>query len=284
MATKEELAPAGSRVTIIRPTRGWASLDLRELWDNREILYFLVWRDIKIRYKQTAIGAVWVLLQPVLTAAIFTVVFGRYADLPSGGAPYAVMAYTALLPWFLFASALTTSTRSIVENQALVTKVYLPRLFLPLVAVIAGLVDFLVGGLFLVGLLAWYGILPPLQALLLPLLVVFLLATAVSVTLWLSALNVRYRDVQYTVPFLTLAWLFATPVAYSVLIFPERLQEWIGVNPMAGVIQSFRWALLPGDHGPVAAPTLTSLAIVLVLLVGGIEYFRRVERSFADEI
>ncbi len=273
-----------SRVTVIQPPRGWGSLNLRELWEFREILYFLVWRDVKIRYKQTAIGAAWVLLQPLLTATIFTVVFGRFAGLPSGGVPYAVMVYAGLLPWFVFANALTFSTRSIVENQALVTKVYLPRLFLPLVAVLAGLVDFLIGGVFLVGLMAWYGIVPPLQALTLPLFVLFLVVTAVAVTLWLSALNVRYRDVQYTVPFLTQAWLFATPVAYSALVFPESVRTWIGLNPMAGVVQGFRWALLGGEAGDVGAQVLLSAAIVLVLLVGGIAYFRRVERSFADVV
>jgi lipopolysaccharide transport system permease protein len=286
MAATEQLTPAGAdgRVTVIQPARGWASLDLRELWEYRELLYFLVWRDLKIRYKQTAVGAAWVLIQPLLTAAIFTVVFGRYAKLPSGGVPYAAMVYAALLPWFLFANALTFSTRSIVENQALVTKVYVPRLFLPLVAVLAGLVDFLIGGVFLVGLMAWYGIVPPLQALLLPVLVLFLVATAVAVTLWLSALNVRYRDVQYTVPFLTQAWLFATPVAYSVLVFPESVRGWIGLNPMAGVVQSFRWALFGEDAGASGPTVLLSVAVVLVLLAGGIEYFRRVERSFADVV
>jgi lipopolysaccharide transport system permease protein len=281
------LADAGAptaRVTVIRPTRGWASLDLRELWQQREILYFLVWRDVKIRYKQTVIGAAWVLLQPILTAAIFTIVFGRYAKLPNEGVPYAVMVYAGLLPWFLFANALTFSTRSIVENQALVTKVYLPRLFLPLVAVLAGLVDFLVGAVLLVVLMAWYGVVPPIQVLTLPLFVLFLVATAVAVTLWLSALNVRYRDVQYTVPFLTQAWFFATPVAYSALVFPESVRTWIGANPMAGVVQGFRWALLGSDPGDIGPQVLLALGIVIVLLVGGVEYFRRVERSFADVV
>jgi lipopolysaccharide transport system permease protein len=287
MAATEDLtladaeAQAGTRVTVIRPTRGWASLNLRELWEHREILYFLVWRDVKIRYKQTAIGAAWVLLQPLLTAAIFTIVFGRFADLPDEGVPYAVLVYAGLLPWFLFANALTFSTRSIVENQALVTKVYVPRLFLPLVAVLAGLVDFLVGGVLLVALMAWYGVVPPLQVVTLPLLVVFLVLTAVAVTLWLSALNVRYRDVQYTVPFLTMAWLFATPVAYSAEIFPDDVRTWIGLNPMAGVVEAFRWALLGGEAG---ASILLSVGVVLVLLVSGVEYFRRVERSFADVV
>ena len=286
MAATEQLTPARTdgRVTVIRPARGWASLNLHELWEYRELLYFLVWRDVKIRYKQTAVGAAWVLIQPLLTATIFTLVFGRYAGLPSGGVPYALMVYSGLLPWFVFANSLTFSTRSIVENQALVTKVYVPRLFLPLVAVVAGLVDFAIGGLFLVGLMAWYGVVPPLQALLLPVLVLFLVAAAVSVTLWLSALNVRYRDVQYTVPFLTQAWLFATPVAYSALVFPEGVRAWIGLNPMAGVVEGFRWALLGGDAGSSGRTILLSLAVVLLLLAGGIEYFRRVERSFADVV
>jgi lipopolysaccharide transport system permease protein len=286
MAATEDvtLAGAGDRVTVIRPARGWASLNLGELWEYRELLYFLVWRDLKIRYKQTAVGAAWVLIQPLLTAAIFTVVFGRYAKLPSGGIPYAVLVYAALLPWFVFANALTFSTRSIVENQALVTKVYVPRLFLPLVAVLAGLVDFLIGSVFLVGLMAWYGIVPPLQVLLLPALVLFLVATAVAVTLWLSALNVRYRDVQYTVPFMTQAWLFATPVAYSVLVFPESVRAWIGLNPMAGVVEAFRWALFGGDAGAPGRTILLSVGVVLVLLIGGVEYFRRVERGFADVV
>ena len=286
MAATEQLAQARTdgRVTVIRPVRGWASLNLHELWEYRELLYFLVWRDVKIRYKQTAVGAAWVLIQPLLTATIFTLVFGRYADLPSGGVPYALMVYSGLLPWFVFANSLTFSTRSIVENQALVTKVYVPRLFLPLVAVLAGLVDFAIGGLFLVGLMAWYGAVPPVQALLLPVLVLFLVAAAVSVTLWLSALNVRYRDVQYTVPFLTQAWLFATPVAYSALVFPPSVRDWIGLNPMAGVVEGFRWALFGGDAGSSGRTILLSLAVVLVLLAGGIEYFRRVERSFADVV
>jgi homopolymeric O-antigen transport system permease protein len=290
MAAADELTPAsaaaypGERATVIQRSRGWSAPDVRELWEYRELLYFLVWRDVKIRYKQTAIGAAWVLVQPLATAAVFTVVFGRYAKLPSGGAPYAVMVYSAVLPWLVFANALTFSTRSIVEHQALVTKVYVPRLFLPLGAVLAGLVDFAIGSVLLVVLMAWYGIAPGVQILLYPLLVVFLVATAAGVTLWLSALNVRYRDVQYTVPFLTQFLMFATPVAYSVLIFPTWLQTWIGLNPMAGVVQGFRWAVVGGDAGPVWPLIGISLVVTLVLLVGGIEYFRRVERSFADVV
>jgi lipopolysaccharide transport system permease protein len=272
------------RVTIIKPTRGWARLDLREIWDYRELLYFLVWRDVKIRYKQTAIGAAWVILQPLLTAAIFTVVFGHFARLPTDGVPYPVLTFTALLPWLLFANALTTSTKSIVENQALVTKVYVPRLLIPVAPVLAGLVDFLVGSVVLVGLMAWYRIVPPWQIVWLPFFVLFAVLTAIAVTLWLSALNVKYRDVQYTVPFLVQAWFFATPVAYSALLFPLWLRPWIGVNPMAGVVQGFRWALVGHAAGQVGHLMLVSFGVVIVLLLGGIEYFRRVERSFADVV
>jgi lipopolysaccharide transport system permease protein len=269
---------------VIEARRGWRPLDLRELWDYRELLYFLVWRDVKIRYKQTAIGAAWVILQPLLTAAIFTLVFGHFAHLQTNGVPYLALTYSALLPWLLFANALTSATRSIVENQALVTKVYVPRILIPIAPVLAGLVDFAVGSVVLVGVMAWYGIVPPWQALTLPFWILFLIATAIAVTIWLSALNVRYRDVQYTVPFLLQAWFFATPVAYSWLVFPIALRQWIGVNPMAGVVQGFRWALFGHQAARIAHLELLSFAVVLLLLLGGIAYFRRVERSFADVV
>ncbi len=272
------------RVVVIRPSRGWTPLDFRELWDYRELLYFLVWRDVKIRYKQTAIGAAWVILQPLLTAGIFTLVFGHYAHLQTNGTPYLVLTYSALLPWLLFANALSSSTKSIVENQALVTKVYVPRVLIPVTPVLAGLVDFLVGSIVLVGLMAWYRIVPRWQLLTLPFWILFVVVTAVAVTIWLSALNVKYRDVQYTVPFLVQAWFFATPVAYSWLLFPIPLRQWIGVNPMAGVVQGFRWALFGHQAARIAHLELLSFGVVLVLLVGGIEYFRRVERSFADVV
>ncbi len=272
------------RLTVIQPRRGWTPLDLRELWEYRELLYFLIWRDVKIRYKQTAIGAAWVILQPLLTAAIFTVVLGHFAHLQTNGVPYLVLTYSALLPWFVFANALTSSTKSIVENQALVTKVYVPRILIPVAPVLAGLVDFVVGSVVLVGLMAWYRIVPPWQVLTLPFWILFLVATAVAVTIWLSALNVKYRDVQYTVPFLVQAWLFATPIAYSWLVFPIAWRQWIGVNPMTGVVQGFRWALFGHQAARIAHLELLSFGVVLLLLVGGIEYFRRVERSFADVV
>lgn len=284
MTSVPHAAFGAERVTVLRARRGWAALDLRELWQYRELLYFLVWRDVKIRYKQTAVGAAWVILQPLLQAAIFTIVFGKFGHLPANGVPYSVLTFTALLPWLLFVNALTSSTRSFVDNQPLVTKVYIPRIFLPVAPVLSGLVDFGVGSVVLVGILAWYGIVPPLQVLTVPFFLLFAIATALAVTLWLSALNVKYRDVQYTIPFLSQAWFFATPVAYSALMFPASLRMWIGINPMAGVVQGFRWAILGQQAGQVGHLMLLSFGVVVLLLVGGLEYFRRVERSFADVV
>lgn len=284
MSAVTDSAFGGERVTVLRARRGWAALDLRELWEYRELLYFLVWRDVKIRYKQTAIGAAWVVVQPLLQAAVFTIVFGKFGHLPAGGVPYSVLTFTALVPWLLFVNALTTSTRSFVDNQPLVTKVYIPRIFIPIAPVLSGLVDFTIGLFVLAGILAWYGIVPPLHVLLLPFFILFAIVTAIAVTLWLSALNVRYRDVQYTIPFLSQAWFFATPVAYSALVFPAHLRMYIGINPMAGVVQGFRWAIIGQQAGQVGHLMLLSFGVVLVLLVGGLEYFRRVERSFADVV
>ena len=274
----------GGPVTVLRPRRGWAPLDLKELWHYRDLLLLLVWRDVKIRYKQTAIGAAWVVLQPLLLTGLFTVVFGLFAGVKTNGVPYAVLTSAAILPWFLFANALTSSTKSIVENQALVTKVYVPRIFIPVAPVLGGLVDFACGSIVVVGVFAWYRIVPPWQVVTLPFFLLFAVLTAIAVTLWLSALNVRYRDVQYTVPFITQAWFFATPIAYSALLFPAWLRMWIGVNPMAGVAQGFRWALIGQQAGQVGHLMLVSFGVVILLLIGGIEYFRRVERSFADVV
>lgn len=273
-----------ARVTVITARRGWAPLDLRELWDYRELLYFLVWRDVKIRYKQTAIGAAWVLLQPLLAAAIFTIVFGHFVKLETGGVPYLLLTYSALLPWLLFANALGSSTKSIVDNQALVTKVYVPRLLIPIAPVLSGLVDFLVGSTLLVAMMAWYGFEPSAYVWALPFFLLFAIVTAIAVTLWLSALNVRYRDVQYTIPFLVQAWFFATPVAYSVAIFPLDVRAWLGLNPMVGVVQGFRWSLFGDQVAQIGTLMLVSFGVTLVLLAGGIAYFRRVERSFADVV
>jgi lipopolysaccharide transport system permease protein len=280
------------RVTIIRPTRGWMSVDLRELWDYRELLYFLIWRDVKIRYKQTAIGVMWIVLQPVLVAGVFTFIFGHYAHFPMHGVPYLLYAYSAMLPWLLFQNGLTLSTKSIVENQALITKVYVPRLLIPIAPVLGGIVDFLVGSVVLVGLMAIYdyrGLLPPgslsWRMLTLPLFLLFAVVAAIAVTLWLSALNVKYRDVQYTVPFLAQAWFFATPILWPIsLLAGSGLERWLGLNPMTGVVQGFHWALFGSGAGQVGHIMLLSLSVTVVLLAGGVAYFRRVERSFADVV
>ena len=270
-------------VTWVRPRRGGFSLELREMWVYRDLLYFLTWRDIKVRYTQAALGVAWAVIQPVISMVIFSVIFGRLAGLPSGGVPYPVYAYTALLPWGLFAGALARAGSSLVADAPLLTKVYFPRLIIPLSAVTAGLVDFGAAFPLLLGMMAWYGLPLTWNALWLPLLVLFALLTAFAVGLWLAALNVQYRDVQYAIPFLIQAWLYASPVAYSADLVPEGIWTWIyGLNPMAGVIQGFRWALLgtPPPQGLMAASAL----MVLLLLAGGLWYFRRMEDSFADVV
>jgi lipopolysaccharide transport system permease protein len=272
------------RVTVIRPARGWVSLGLRDLWDYREMLYLLAWRDVKIRYKQTAVGVLWALIQPFMSMVIFSVVFGHFAKLPSNGVPYPILTYSALLPWLLFTSSLLVATNSVVSNQSLITKVYFPRLAIPIGPALAPLVDFMIGFLILVGLMVWYRFTPSWHVLLLPVFVLFAILTALAVGLWFAALNVRYRDVQYAVPFLLQLWLYATPVAYSILIFPIWLRPYIGLNPMAGVVQGFRWCLLGSQAGRVGHLVILSFGMVIVLLIGGIAYFRRVERSFADVI
>jgi lipopolysaccharide transport system permease protein len=267
----------------IAPARTWVPIDLKELWDYRELLYFLVWREVKVRYKQTALGVAWAVLQPVLTMLIFTFVFGYLAKLPSDGAPYPVFTYAALLPWQLFAFALTESSTSVVTNQRLVTKVYFPRLIMPIAAIGVGLVDFAVSFVVLVILMAYYRVSPGWAVLTLPLWIGLAILTALAVGLWLSALNVRYRDVRYTVPFLTQIWLFATPVAYSLYKIPVAWRRVYALNPMVGVVQAFRWALLGQGRSPWTSVAISTVA-VLVTLIGGLAYFRRTERTFADVV
>lgn len=268
-------------VLRIEPSRGWVALRVKELWEYRELLYFLVWRDIKVRYKQTALGAAWAILQPVLTMLVFTVFFGRLAKVPSDGIPYPVFVYAALLPWQLFAFALTESANSLVGNQNLIKKVYFPRLVVPLASVLAGLVDFGIAFLVLLALMLYYGIVPAFAIAVLPLFLLLAVATALSVGLWLSALNVQFRDVRYTIPFLTQFWMFATPVAYPSSLVPERWRAWYGLNPMAGVVEGFRWALLGKSGSPGPLLWVSGLVVVL-LLIGGLAYFRRMESTFAD--
>jgi lipopolysaccharide transport system permease protein len=258
------------------------SLPLREMWDSRELLYFLVWRDLKVRYKQTVLGATWAVVQPLATMLIFTVVFGRLARLPSDGVPYPLFAYCALVPWSYFATALAQSSNSLVDQSRLITKVYFPRLLVPLASVIAGLVDLVITVVVLLGMLLYYRIVPGPAALALPLFILLAMLTALAVGLWLSALNVRYRDVRHTIPFLIQFWLFATPVAYSTSLVPTRWRTIYGLNPMAGVVDGFRWALLGRE--PPGAMLVVSVVTVAAIAVGGLFYFRRVEHSFADVV
>jgi lipopolysaccharide transport system permease protein len=275
--------PMGDLLPVLRiePSRGWVSLRLGELWEYRELLYFLVWRDIKVRYKQTALGAAWAILQPVLTMMVFSVFFGRLAKVPSDGIPYPVFVYAALIPWQLFSYALSESANSLVSSQNLIQKVYFPRLVIPIAGVLAGLVDFAIAFVVLLGMMAYYGIHPTAAILVLPAFIVFAIAAALGVGLWLSALNVRFRDVRYTIPFLTQFWMFATPVAYPSSLVPEKWRALYGLNPMAGVVEGFRWALLGKSTSP--GPLLwVSVAAVILLLIGGLAYFRRMEKTFAD--
>ena len=268
-------------VVRIQPSTGWVSLELGELWRYRELLYFLVWRDVKVRYKQTVLGVGWAILQPVATMIVFSLFFGGLAGMPSDGVPYPVFSFAALVPWTFFSQGLLQSANSLVASQNLLTKVWFPRLAIPLATVLAGAVDFALAFLVLLGLMLYYGITPTVQIVWLPLLLLLALVTALGVGLWLSALNIRFRDVRYLVPFLTQLWLFATPIAYPGSLLDEPWRTLYGINPMAGVVEGFRWALLGTDTAP--GPMLAvSSAVAVALLLGGALYFRRVERTFAD--
>ncbi len=272
-----------AEVTWIHASKGWSIPDLRELWRYRELLYFLVWRDVKVRYKQTALGAAWAVLQPFATMLVFSLFFGRLAGMPSDGVPYPVFAFAALVPWTFFANGLAMSTQSLVLSQNLLKKVYFPRLAIPLAAVLAGLVDFALALAVLAGMLAFYGIAPGAEALWIAPLLLLALATSLGVGLWLSALNVRYRDVGYVVPFLVQLWLFATPIAYPSSLLAEPWRTVYGINPMVGVVEGFRWALLGTGPAPGGTLAVSSLAAA-ALLAGGAFYFRRLERTFADVV
>jgi lipopolysaccharide transport system permease protein len=266
----------------IRPSHGWVSLHLQDLWTSRELLYFLTWRDVKVRYKQTALGAAWAMLQPFLLMVVFSIFFGRLLSVPSGGVPYPVFAYTALVPWQMFANAVAQSGGSLVANQQLLTKVYFPRLLIPVSATLGNLVDFVFAFAILIGMMVYYGIHPTAAILVTPFLALLAAVTALGVGLWLSALNVRYRDVRYVIPFMVQLWLFATPVAYPSTIVPNQWRWVYHLNPMAGVVEGFRWALLGTGHlDPMFS---VSVVVAIVGLVGGAVYFRRTERTFADVI
>ena len=278
-----EQTPESVQRILIQPSKGLFNFDLRELWQYNELLYFLVWKEVKVRYKQTIIGGAWAIIQPLLTMVIFTIIFGRLAKIPSDGMPYPVFTYTALLPWMLFAQALTRSGGSLVSNANLITKVYFPRLLVPLSAALAPIVDFIVSFLILLGMLAWYGIPPTLGILALPFFLALTLVTAMSVNLWLAPINVKYRDVAHTLPFLSQIWMYASPVVYPLSMIPEKWQFLYSINPMVGVIEGFRWALL-GKQSPNFMAMAISVIVVMALFLGGILYFKKMEQTFADVI
>lgn len=269
------------QVFRIEPSSGWLSLRLRELWHYRELMYFLVWRDIKVRYKQTALGASWAILQPFLTMVVFSLFFGKLAKVPSDGIPYPIFSFAALVPWTFFANGLTQSSNSLVGSSNLITKVYFPRLTIPLASVMAGVVDFVLALLVLVAMMFYYGVVPTYKVIFLPLFLLLALITSLGVGIWLSALNVKFRDVRYIVPFLTQFWLFATPIAYSSSLLSEPWRTFYGLNPMVGVVEGFRWALLGTNTKPGMMIIVSSLAAITLLLSGAF-YFRRVEKTFAD--
>src|SRR5216117_3243220 len=275
---------AGASATVrIAPPRGLLALRLREVWAYRELLYFFVWRDVKIRYKQTAVGVLWVVLQPVLTMLAFTLFFGRLAKLPSEGLPYPIFYFAALVPWTYFSYALQMTTNVVVDNQRLITKVYFPRLILPISAALSGLVDFAIGfGVLAIFTLA-YGIRPTLAALWLPALLALAFFTALGVGLWLSALNALYRDVRYVIPFLIQFWMFASPVAYPSSLVPVKWRWLYGLNPMAGVIDGFRWAITGRGQAPSPILLVSAVAVALVVL-GGLFFFNRMETAMADRV
>lgn len=284
LISREKIEPVEAKslpTLLIEPARGWAALDFKELWEYRELLYFLTWRDIKVRYKQTALGAAWAIIQPFFMMVVFSLFFGRLGGMPSDGIPYPVFVYCALLPWQLFAHALSESSNSLVANERLITKVYFPRLVVPIAAVLGGLVDFAIAFIILIGMMFYYRITPGIAIVTLPLFILLAIATALGVGLWLSALNVQYRDVRYTLTFITQFWLFATPVAYSSSLVPEAWRPLYGLNPMAGVVEGFRWALL-GKAEPSGLLLAVSIAVVIMILIGGLYYFRRMEDTFAD--
>ena len=271
------------RVIEIEPSRGWAALDLQGVWEYRELVWFLIWRDIKVRYKQASLGIAWAVIQPVMTMLVFTLIFGRLAQLPSDGFPYPVFTFTALLPWQLFSGALTGSANSVVNSASLISKVYFPRLVIPIASVMATLVDFSISFGVLLGLMAWYGISLRLAVVVLPLLVMLALAIALAVGLWASALNVRYRDVRHVMPFVVQFWLLASPVAYSTSLITSPVWRAVySLNPMVGVIEGFRWAVLGST--PPSVLVVPSVLVTGVLLAGGLFFFRRTEASFADVI
>lgn len=283
MPAEDRFDTADLPITYIRPSKGWVSINLRQLWEYRDLAYFLTWRDIKVRYKQTVLGATWAVLQPFFTMVVFSVFFGRLAGVPSDGVPYPVFSYAALVPWTFFASGLSNSSDSLVGSANLIKKVFFPRLVIPLSAVLAPLVDFFLAFIVLLLMMVFYGIAPTKNVVWLPLLLVLAFITSLGFGLWFSALNVQFRDVRYAVPFVIQAWLFITPIAYPSSLLQEPWRTLYALNPMAGVVEGFRWALLNTDTQP-GSMVFVSAAAAVAVLIGGLYYFRRMEKSFADVV
>lgn len=278
------LSSSPAPVYYIDPPSGWPRLDLYELWGYRDLLYFLIWRDIKIRYKQTVIGIFWAILQPLLTMAVFTVLFGRLVRVPTGEIPYPLFAYSALVPWTYFTHALTKAINSMIEQRAVITKVYFPRLILPIAAVSAAFMDFIVSFIVLLGMIFLYGWIPTAALITIPFFILLAIATALAIGLWLAALNVQYRDISNAMPFLMQIWLFVTPIAYPSSIIPSAWRWLYGLNPMTGVVEGFRWALLgTADQVPFLLLAVSTFAVAS-LLIGGLYFFRYKENYFADVV
>jgi lipopolysaccharide transport system permease protein len=276
------VANASPRIRIA-PSRGWVALNLGELWAYRELIYFFIWRDVKVRYKQTVLGAAWAILQPVFTMVVFSIFFGRLARVPSDGMPYPLFAFAALVPWTFFANGLGQGANCLVSSAYMIQRVYFPRLALPVAAVLSGVVDFLLAFVVLLGMMVWMGWLPTVNVVWLPLFLILALVTSLGVALWLAALNVQYRDVHHTIPFLMQFWMIATPIAYPSSLLPEPWRTLYGINPMVGVVEGFRWALLGAATAP--GPMIAvSLLVSLVMLVSGAYFFRRMEKNFADVV
>lgn len=267
----------------LKASNGWRAINVKELWQFRELLYFLSWRDIKVRYKQTALGASWAIIQPFMTMVVFSVFFGKLAKMPSDGIPYPIFAFAALVPWTFFSNGLTQSGNSLVQSAGMLKKVYFPRLIVPASSVLSGIVDFVFAFAVLLGMMLWYGIAPTANVVWLPLMLMLAFGTAFGVGLWLSAMNVQFRDVRYTIPFITQFWLFATPIAYPSSLLSEPWRTVYGINPMVGVVEGFRWALLGTDTAP-GPVIVVSVVTMLTILIAGLFYFRRMENTFADVV
>jgi len=270
-------------VIRVEPSKGWVSLKLKELWEYRELLYFLTWRDIKVRYKQTVLGVLWAIIQPFFTMVVFSLFFGKLAKIPSDGIPYPIFSYAALVPWTFFANGLSQASNSLVDSSNLIKKIYFPRLALPIATVLSGVIDFILAFIMLIGMMLYFRIIPTINVFWLPFFLLLALATSLGVSLWLSAMNVQFRDVRYIIPFLTQLWLFATPIAYPSSLLSEPWRTLYGINPMVGVVEGFRWALLGTEITPGPIIVVSSL-VALTLMLSGAFYFRRLEKTFADVV